>query len=160
VADHDAIYAVIRGSAVNHGGARSNGLTAPSPDAQAEVIRRAWSRAKIDPASLGYFEAHGTGTKLGDPIEMKGIQTAFGDAASPAHRCAMGSIKTNIGHLDTAAGVTGLLKATLAIAHGVIPPSLHFETPSPLIDFARSPVFVSTSTREWREPHRRAAVSS
>lgn len=162
LADGDCIRAVIKGGAVNQDGGQSNGMTAPSPAAQAEVLRAAWRRAGIDPRTLACIEAHGTGTRLGDPVEIQAIRAAFGEAADDQPSCAIGSVKTNIGHLDTAAGIAGLVKAVLSIEHGVVLPSLHFEVPNPLIDFDRSPVFVNTEPRLWptEKGLRRVGVSA
>jgi amino acid adenylation domain-containing protein len=162
LADGDTIHAVVRGSAINNDGAGKLGFTAPSVDGQAAVIRQALAVAGVDPASIGMVEAHGSGTELGDPAEVAALTQAFGPAA-PRQSCALGSVKTNLGHLDTAAGAAGLLKATLAVAHGEIPPSLHHDTPNPRIDFAGSPFFVPTAARAWRAADgapRRAGVSS
>lgn len=161
VADGDYIYAVIKGSAANSDG-RSNGITAPNAAAQAEVIEEAWKRAEIDPQTVSYIETHGTGTKLGDPIEMEGITRAFGRYTDRKQFCAVGSVKSNIGHLDSAAGIAGFIKAVLAITKRQIPASLHFKVPNPHIDFANSPVYVAPSLQEWTPDCgiRRAGVSS
>jgi acyl transferase domain-containing protein len=164
LADGDTIHAVVRGSAVNNDGARRVGFTAPSVEGQAAVIEEALAVAGVDPATVGYVEAHGSGTELGDPVEVAALTQAFG-AAPRRESCALGSVKTNVGHLDAAAGAAGLIKAALAVEHGEIPPSLHFGTPNPRIDFAASPFFVNTAPRPWpgREdgaPPRRAGVSS
>ncbi|SFX17664.1 amino acid adenylation domain-containing protein [Thermoactinomyces sp. DSM 45891] len=163
VADQDHIYGVIKGSAVVQDGARSNGMTAPSPDAQAETIVRAWQDAKIDPATISYIEAHGTGTKLGDPIEVKGIRKAYESYTDQKQFIAMGSVKTNMGHLDSAAGLAGLVKAVLSFQYGMIPPSLHYTKPNAFIDFENSPVYINTSLQTWEKPEghpRRAGISS
>ncbi|HEV2855901.1 MAG TPA: amino acid adenylation domain-containing protein, partial [Thermoanaerobaculia bacterium] len=163
VADGDAIHAVIRGSAVNNDGSRKVGYTAPSVQGQASVILEAQRIAGVDPESVGYVEAHGTGTALGDPIEVSALTQAFRAAGSRRRGyCALGSVKTNVGHLDAAAGVTGLIKAVLAVERGEIPPSLHYREPNEKIDFAASPFFVSTELREWPPDGapRRAGVSS
>ncbi len=160
------IHAVIKGSAINNDGAGKVGFTAPSVDGQAEVIAQALTMAGVDPETIGYVEAHGTGTPLGDPIEIAGLTRAFRAAgASRRGFCALGSVKTNIGHLDSAAGVAGLIKTVLALEHGEIPPSLHFESPNPQIDFAGSPFFVNDRLRPWEGGEsggapRRAGVSS
>ncbi|HVG11012.1 MAG TPA: amino acid adenylation domain-containing protein [Thermoanaerobaculia bacterium] len=158
LADGDRIDAVIKGSAINNDGSLKVGFTAPSVEGQAEVIAAAQAAAGVDPASIGYVEAHGTGTVLGDPIEIAALTQAFGGQGS----CAIGSVKTNVGHLDAAAGVTGLIKAVLAVKHGLIPPSLHYETPNPMIDFASGPFHVNSRLAEWRTDGapRRAGVSS
>ena len=160
--DGDSIYAVIRGSAVNNDGAAKVGYTAPSVEGQAEVIARAQAEAGVDPGTIGYVEAHGTGTSLGDPVEVAALARAFGKGATRDGSCAIGSLKTNVGHLDAAAGVAGLVKAALTVQQGVIPPSLHFDTPNPQIDFASTPFYVSTETHRWKDNGlpRRAGVSS
>ncbi len=161
LADGDAIVAVIRGSAINNDGAAKVGYTAPSVDGQAAVIAEALAVAGVDPATIGYVEAHGTGTQLGDPIEIAALSQALG-GGERREPCAVGSVKTNLGHLDAAAGVAGLIKAALAVHHGQIPPSLHFERPNPAIDFAASPVRVAARLLDWDagESPRRAGVSS
>ncbi|HZF07642.1 MAG TPA: amino acid adenylation domain-containing protein [Thermoanaerobaculia bacterium] len=166
LAEGDTIYAVIKGSACNNDGSLKVSFMAPSVEGQVEVYRRAYENAGIDPRSVSYLECHGTGTALGDPIEIAALSRVFDspDAAdTPKGWCAIGSLKTNIGHLDTAAGVCGLIKTTLALHHGVIPPSLHFTAPNPRIDFAGSAFFVNTELRPWptgeRRP-RRAGVTS
>ncbi len=161
--DGDRIRAVIRGSATNNDGSGKVGYTAPSLDSQAEVIAEALGVAGVEPETIGYVEAHGTGTRLGDPIEVAALTRAFRSrGAARRGFCALGSVKTNIGHLDAAAGVAGLIKAVLSLENGLIPPSLGFEKPNPEIDFAVSPFFVNTRLREWPEGGgpRRAGVSS
>jgi acyl transferase domain-containing protein len=162
LADRDQILAVIKGSAINNDGAGKVGFTAPSIDGQAEAIRAAQAIAGVEPETVGYIEAHGTGTTLGDPIEIAALTQAFGAGSGSKNFCAIGSVKTNIGHLDVAAGVANLIKAVLVLQHGTIPPSLHFESPNPRIDFANSPFFVNAKAREWRTvaTPRRAGVSS
>jgi acyl transferase domain-containing protein/acyl carrier protein len=163
-ADGDQIRAVIRGSAVNNDGGLKVGYTAPSVTAQAEVVIEALAAAGLRAAEIGYVECHGTGTALGDPIEIAALTKAFA-ALGGAERqsCAIGSVKSNIGHLDTAAGVAGLIKAVLMVERGRIPASLHYEEGNPQIDFAGSPFAVNRELREWErrgaEP-RRAGVSS
>lgn len=159
--DGDNIHAVIKGSAYNQDGA-SAGISAPNPAAQEEVITRAWQEAGIDPKTISYIEAHGTGTKLGDPIEIDGIQRAFRRYTDRRQFCAIGSVKSNIGHLDASAGLAGLLKAVLALQKGQIPPSINFERPNRMIAFHRSPVYVNTRLREWKTDGfpRRCGVSS
>ena len=160
--DGDNILAVIKGTAINNDGSVKIGYTAPSSDGQAEVIALAQAEAGVSPDTISYIEAHGTGTPLGDPIEIAGLTKAFGlKSAQPF--CALGSVKSNIGHLDIAAGVAGLIKTVLALQHGEIPPSLHFEQPNPRIDFAHSPFFVNSTLRPWPRQAtspRRAGVSS
>lgn len=134
IADRDPIYGVIRGGAVNQDG-RTNGLMAPNPRAQEEVLRAAYRRAGVAPAEVRYVEAHGTGTLLGDPIEAKALSAVLGEGRDPADPCLIGSVKSNIGHLEAAAGVAGLIKAALVLRHRRIPPSLHFERPNPHIPF-------------------------
>ncbi|MDH6118950.1 phthiocerol/phenolphthiocerol synthesis type-I polyketide synthase E [Kitasatospora sp. GAS204A] len=163
LADGDTIHAVITGTAVNNDGAVKVGYTAPSKTAQARVIAEALAIADAAPATIGYVEAHGAATSLGDPIEVAALSEAFG--ASPAlapASCALGSVKSNIGHLDAAAGVTGLIKAILTVEHGVIPPTLHYTEPNPHLDLDRTPFHVPTSVTPWpatRLP-RRAGASS
>jgi amino acid adenylation domain-containing protein len=161
--DGDVIHAVIRGSAVNNDGADKVGYTAPSVRGQVEALALAYATAQVDPASVGYIEAHGTGTALGDPIEMRALTTVFREHSSATGFCAIGSLKTNVGHMDAAAGVGGLMKAVLAVRHGERPPSLHFDRPNPEIDFAGSPFTVNATLSPWPSDStgpRRAGVSS
>ena len=130
----DPIYAVIRGSAVNQNGA-SNGLTAPSRAAQEQVLREAYARAKVSPGQVQFVETQGTGTRLGDAIEALALGSVLGEGRPPGSRCAIGSVKTNIGHLETASGIASLMKAALALKHRQLPPNLHFQTPNPDIPF-------------------------
>lgn len=162
IADKDYIHAVIKGSAINNDGSVKVGYTAPSTEGQAAVIAQAQAVAEVDTQSITYIEAHGTGTKLGDPIEIAALTKAFRQSTEKKQFCAIGSLKTNIGHLDAAAGVGGLLKTVLALKHKLIPPSLHFEGSSPNIDFANSPFYVNTALSEWNSNGnpRRAGVSS
>ena len=162
LADGDAIRAIIRGTAINNDGSLKLGYTAPSVEGQAEVISQALSLAGIDPGTIGYVEAHGTGTALGDPIEIAALTQVFRERTSAKQFCAIGSLKSNVGHLDTAAGVGSLIKTVLALEHKQIPPSLHFERPNPQIDFENSPFFVNSELRDWPDNNtpRRAAVSS
>ena len=162
VADGDHIYAVIKGSAVNNDGSQRVGFTAPGVDGQAEVIATAQAIAGIDPETITYIEAHGTGTALGDPIEIAALTQVFREQTEAGGFCAIGSVKTNIGHLDTAAGVAGLIKTALALQHRMIPPSLNFKQPNPKIDFRNSHFYVNTELSEWKEGStpRRAGVSS
>ena len=159
--DGDSIYCVIKGSAVNQDGA-SMGITAPNPSAQTAVLSKAWKEAGIDPATLAYIETHGTGTKLGDPIEIEGISKAFEKYTDKKQFCAIGSVKTNIGHLYDCAGIAGLIKAALALKHQLLPPSIHFKTPNKQIPFIDSPVYINTSQKPWAqgEAPRRCGVSS
>lgn len=131
------IYAVIRGTAINQDG-RTNGLSMPNAAAQAELVRAACADAGIHPGEVQYVEAHGTGTAVGDPIEAEALATTIGAARPAGDPCVIGSVKTNIGHLEAGAGITGVIKTALSLFHGQIPPSLHFETPNPRIDFTRS----------------------
>ncbi|MFZ6030183.1 MAG: SDR family NAD(P)-dependent oxidoreductase [Chloroflexota bacterium] len=163
IQDGDHILAVIRGTAVNNDGAVKYSYTAPSIDGQADVIAEAISLAEVDPETITYVETHGTGTQLGDPIEMAALTRAFrGSGAQRNQYCAIGSVKTNIGHLVNAGGVASLIKTVLAMQHGQIPPSLNFETPNPEIDFANSPFYVNTRLSDWERngTPRRAGVSS
>jgi acyl transferase domain-containing protein len=162
IADGDPVHAVIKGFATNNDGSLKLDYTAPSIDGQAEVIATAQALGDIDPESVGYVEAHGTGTPLGDVIEVAALTQAFAAGTERKQFCALGSVKTNIGHLDAAAGVSGLIKATLALEHGQIPPSLHFERPNPRIEFERTPFFVNDRLRDWPvgSAPRRAGVSS
>ncbi|WP_242771348.1 type I polyketide synthase [Brevibacillus parabrevis] len=146
--DRDHIHAVIKGSAINQDG-NSIGITAPNSKAQEEVICEAWEIAGIDPETISYIEAHGTGTKLGDPIEIEGISRAFSRYTKKKQFCAIGSLKTNIGHLDHAAGIAGLVKVIHAMKSKKLFPSLHFQKPNPNIDFSSSAVYVNDQLREW-----------
>ena len=162
VADGDDIRAVIRGSAVNNDGALKIGYTAPRIDGQAGVIEEAQRKAEIAPETISYIEAHGTGTPLGDPIEIEALTRAFRKKTDKNGFCAIGSAKTNVGHLDAAAGVTGLIKAVLCLRNKKLPPSLHFKRPNPKIDFKNSPFYVNGELCEWRREAAplRAGVSS
>jgi acyl transferase domain-containing protein len=160
--DRDHIYAVIKGSAINNDGSLKVSYTAPSVEGQAEVIAAAQAVAGIDPETIGYIEAHGTATSLGDPIEVAALTKVFRASTQKKGFCAIGSVKSNIGHLDAAAGAAGLIKTVLALQHKMIPPSLHFEEPNPAIDFESSPFYVNVALREWSsdDSPRRAGVSS
>lgn len=163
LSDNDRIYSVIKGSAVVQDGARSNGITSPSPDAQAETLLHSWRDAGIDPSTISYIEAHGTGTKLGDPIEIKGIQKAYQSYTNRKQFIGLGSIKANIGHLDSAAGLAGLAKVALSLKHSMIPASHHASRLNSLINFEHSPVYVSTELRPLKSQSNhpaRAGVSS
>ncbi len=162
LADGDCIHAVIKGSAINNDGAFKVSYTAPRIDTQAKVIRATQTIAEVDPETITYIEAHGTGTPLGDPIEIAALTQAFRASTQKKGFCAIGSVKTNIGHLDTAAGVSGLIKTVLALKHKQIPPSLHFKQPNPQIDFDNSPFYVNNKLSEWKAngTPRRAGVSS
>jgi acyl transferase domain-containing protein/acyl carrier protein/phospholipid N-methyltransferase len=162
VKDGDRIYAAIKGSAVNNDGATKVSYTAPSVAGQAEVIASAQAIAGFAPETITYVETHGSGTVLGDPIEMRALAKVFRARTQKSGFCAIGSVKTNISHLDTAAGIAGLIKTVLALANQEIPPSLHFEQPNREIDFASSPFYVNTKLSEWKTngTPRRAGVSS
>jgi amino acid adenylation domain-containing protein len=162
LADGDHIYAVIRGCGVNNDGASKVGFTAPSVDGQAAVIEMALAAAGVDARSISYVECHGTATPLGDPIEVAGLTKAFGASTTDLQFCALGSVKSNIGHLDAAAGVTGLIKTALALKFQVLPPSLHYRRPNSQIDFSKTPFYVNASLTPWPESAgpRRAGVSA
>lgn len=161
VRDGDRIYAVIKGSAVNQDG-RSIGLTAPNAAAQERVILKAWKDACIDPETVSYIETHGTGTKLGDPIEIDGISRAFQKYTDKKQFCALGALKTNIGHLDNAAGIAGMVRAILALGNKEIPPVLHFKKPNSKINFEQSPVYINKELTTWETAGfpRRCGVSA
>jgi amino acid adenylation domain-containing protein len=160
VADGDFIHALIKGSASNNDGIRKVGFTAPSAEGQAEVIKAAQQMAEAPPRSIGYVEAHGTATELGDPIEIEALTMAF--ALEEKNCCAIGSVKSNIGHLDAAAGVAGLIKTVLILKHHLLPPSLHFETSNPNFHLENTSFYVNTRLRQWerKEFPLRAGVSS
>ncbi|HVQ53584.1 MAG TPA: type I polyketide synthase, partial [Thermoanaerobaculia bacterium] len=162
LAQGDSIVAVIRGFALNNDGSSKVGYMAPSVEGQAAVIATAQAVADVDAETIGYVETHGTGTPLGDPIEVAGLTRAFRSATKAKGFCAIGSLKPNIGHMDIASGVAGLIKAALAVRTGLIPPSLHYRNPNPAIDFANSPFYVNTRLSEWRSASgpRRAGVSA
>jgi acyl transferase domain-containing protein len=163
LADGDTIHAVIKGSALNNDGSGKAGFTAPSREGQMQAIRAAQLRAGVDPETITYVEAHGTATPIGDPIEVAALTWAFRLATERRGFCALGSVKSNLGHLDAAAGMAGLVKTILALKRREIPPSLHYTAPNPQIDFAASPFYVNTRLAPW-EPApgapRRAGVSS
>ncbi|KJS64700.1 MAG: hypothetical protein JL50_19400 [Peptococcaceae bacterium BICA1-7] len=174
IEDGDHIYAVIKATAVNHGG-KASSLTAPNPDAQADLIAGAYNRAGIDPETVSYIETHGTGTELGDPVEVQGLLKAFKEIAASLNRpimknnyCGLGSVKTNIGHLEPAAGIAGVFKVILAMRHRMLPGNLHLSEINPLIDFKDTPFYIVDSTRAWERLEdsmgnavpRRAGVSS
>jgi acyl transferase domain-containing protein len=163
IADRDMILAVVKESAVNNDGAIKMGYTAPSLEGQAEVIGLAQAMAGIHPETIGYLEAHGTGTPLGDPVEIAALTQVFRAKTDKRGFCAIGSVKSNVGHLESAAGVAGLIKTVLALQHKQIPPSLHFHAPNPQIDFASTPFYVQTELAHWQSngiSPRRAGVSS
>jgi acyl transferase domain-containing protein/acyl carrier protein len=149
IADRDNIRAVIRGFALNNDGSAKVGFTAPSVKGQAAVIEDAMAMANVNPERIGYVEAHGTATELGDPIEIAALTNAYRAHTTKRGYCAIGSVKTNLGHTHSAAGVAGLIKTALTLQHALIPPTLHFEAPNPEIDFANSPFFVNHRLREW-----------
>ena len=161
IADGDRIHAVIRGTAINNDGSDKVGYTAPGVQGQADVIKAAQAVAGVDPGTIGYVEAHGTATLLGDPIEIEALSQAFGQRARQA-TVAVGSLKSNIGHLDAASGVAGLIKAVFAVERGEIPPSLHFVSPNPKMRLDETPFYVSTQLHPWpaRSTPRRAGVSA
>ena len=162
LADGDHVRAVILGNAINNDGRDKAGFTAPSQEGQAAVIAQALGVAGVDPRTISYVEAHGTGTAIGDPIEVAALSSVYRRHCADAGWCGIGSVKTNIGHLGPAAGVAGVIKTVLAMEHGLIPPSLNFETPNPKIDFAASPFYVSREPIPWDggQAPRRAGVSS
>jgi len=173
IADGDTIHAVIRATAENHGG-RASSLTAPNPVAQSMLLVDAYTRAGVDPSTITYIETHGTGTPLGDPIEINGLKDAFATLARdhgvkiPEGRCGLGSVKTNIGHLEAAAGMAGLFKIILSMQHGTLPATLHFHRQNPYIKLADSPFYIVDRRQPWpvlddpqgRPIPRRAGVSS
>lgn len=160
--DNDTIHAVIKGSAMNNDGANKVGFTAPGIDGQAEAIRTAQLIAGVAADTIGYVETHGTGTVLGDPIELAALTQAFRLDTQRCGYCAIGSVKTGIGHLDAAAGVAGLIKAAQALKYGILPPSLNFRNANPQIDFGSTPFYVNTQARPWPQgpAPRRAGVSA
>ena len=162
--ENDTIYAVIRGSAINNDGAEKSGYTAPSMRGQMRAISEAQAVAGVTADTIGYVETHGTGTQLGDPIEFEALTRAFRQQTAREQFCAIGSVKTNVGHLDEAAGVTGLIKAVLCLQHRLIPPSLHFEIPNPELNYDISPFRVADALLEFAPTGpgvpRRAGVSS
>jgi myxalamid-type polyketide synthase MxaE and MxaD len=147
-ADGDRVYALVRGAAVNQDG-KSNGLTAPNRPAQEAVLRDAFSRSGVNPAHVQYVEAHGTGTSLGDPIEAQALGAVLGQGREPGRPCLIGSVKTNIGHLEAAAGIAGIIKVALSLYHREIPPSLHFQKPNPHIGMEALPLKVQTTLTPW-----------
>ncbi|WP_395089172.1 amino acid adenylation domain-containing protein [Armatimonas sp.] len=148
--DNDTIHAVIRGAAINNDGADKAGFTAPSISGQADVIALAQALAGVSADEISYVETHGTGTQLGDPIEIAGLTRAFRETTEATQFCALGTLKPNIGHLDVASGVTGLIKTILALKHQQLPPAIHFSKPNPKIEWATSPFFVNTELQPWR----------
>lgn len=162
LADGDTIHAVVKGSAINNDGSAKVGYTAPSVEGQAEVILAAQAIAGVSADTITYVEAHGTGTTMGDPIEIAALTQAFRESTERRGFCGIGSVKTNVGHLDAAAGVAGLIKTVLALEHRTLPPSLNFERPNPQIDFSTSPFYVNAVNKTWPNGStpRRAGVSS
>jgi acyl transferase domain-containing protein/acyl carrier protein len=161
IQDGDSIYAVIKGSAINNDGSAKVSYTAPSIEAQAAVIRSAQLAAEVHPDSISYIEAHGTGTSMGDPIEVAALTQAFRQQSDRNTFCALGSLKSNIGHLDAAAGIAGLIKTALALHHRQIPPILHAHQPNPQLNLAQSPFYLADSLQPWIADYpRRAGVSS
>jgi acyl transferase domain-containing protein len=160
--DGDQIYAIIKSSAINNDGSLKVGYTAPSVEGQARAIVEAIALAEVEAEALTYVEAHGTGTPLGDPVEITALTKAFRESTQKKNFCAIASVKSNIGHLDTAAGVAGLIKTALALKHKMLPPSLHFTNPNPKIDFENSPFYVNSKLTEWKtdQTPRLAGVSS
>ena len=161
VRDRDTIHGVIRGIAVNQDG-RTNGITAPSPRAQRDLCQEVYERFEIDPSTISYVEAHGTGTPLGDPIEVSGLSQAFGQFTDRKQFCGIGSLKTNIGHLEPVAGVAGLCKVMLAMKHRQLPPSIHFDEVNPHIHFEETPFYLVDRLQDWESdgPRRRPSAPS
>ena len=161
LSDGDRIYAVVEGSAINNDG-RTMGITTPNPEQQQAVIRAAWQRAGADPATIGYMETHGTGTRIGDPIELKALTAVLGQASDERGYCAIGSVKSNMGHLLSAAGVAAFIKTALCIHGGNLVPTLHCKTPNPRFAFADSPFYPNDSLRPWepRQGVRRAGITA
>ncbi len=149
MANGDTIYAVIKGSAVNNDGSEKAGYTAPSVNSQADAVVEALANAGVDAESIAYIEAHGSGTPVGDPIEIMALTKAFRTFTQRSGYCAIGSVKTNVGHLDAAAGIAGIIKTVLALRHGQLPPSLHYAQPNPEIDFSATPFYVNTTLCPW-----------
>ncbi|MBF0397095.1 MAG: SDR family oxidoreductase [Desulfobacterales bacterium] len=159
IADNDRIYAVIKGTSINHGG-KTTGYTVPNPNAHAELILDALKKSQIDPETISYVEAHGTGTELGDPVEIRGLTLAYRNYTQKKQYCSIGSVKGNIGHLEAAAGISGLMKIVLQMQHKKIVPSIHCENLNPNINFEDSPFYIQKTMTDWGIKPRRAAVSS
>lgn len=170
IEDHDNIYGVIKASAINHGG-KTSGFSVPSPNAQEEVITTALKKANVNPRTISYVEAHGTGTELGDPIEITGLLKAYNAYTKDKQFCEIGSVKTNIGHAESAAGIASLTKVLLQMKNRSYVPSLHSTEKNANIDFAMTPFIISQETKEWKRPSimengefvtypRRAGISS
>lgn len=162
VEDGNTIYAVIKGTAINNDGALKAGYTAPGIEGQTKVIQAAIDNAQVSPNTISYIETHGTGTKLGDPIEIRALQNVYGKQFDSGQRCALGAVKPNIGHLDAAAGITGLIKTALALKNRQLPPTINYTAPNPEAHLERSPFYVNTELQEWNAGNSplRAAVSS
>ena len=162
IADHDTIHAVIKGTAINNDGSSKVDYTAPSIESQSAAIEEALAVSGVDAETISYVEAHGTGTAIGDPIEVEALTRAFRTYTEKKGFCALGSVKSNVGHLDVAAGMAGLIKTVLALKHNVIPPTLHFQEPNPQINFEQTPFYVQDSLSPWHTTSgpRRAGVSS
>ncbi|MEL7208284.1 MAG: polyketide synthase, partial [Actinomycetota bacterium] len=160
--DGDTVHGVVRGTAVNNDGGDKAGFTAPGHQGQIDVIGEALAVAEVDAGSISYVEAHGTGTHLGDPIEVAALTAAFGADGTGPDRCVLGSVKSNIGHLDAAAGVAGIIKTVMAMRHHVLPPTANFVVPNPEIDFDAGPFVVTDQPEHWpaTDRPRRAGVSS
>nr|AEU11005.1 NpnA [Nostoc sp. 152] len=162
IADQDHIYAVVKGSATNNDGGTKVGYMAPNGDGQTAVVTEAMTMAGVDAETIGYVEAHGTGTPMGDPIEIGGLTQAFRASTQSKNFCGIGSVKTNVGHLQIASGVVGFIKTVLSLYHKQIPPSLHFEQPNPQLDLPNTPFYVNTTLKDWhtQDYPRRAGVNS
>jgi acyl transferase domain-containing protein len=161
VKDGDHIYAVIDASAINNDG-HTMGITTPNPEAQREVIKAALKRGRISPDTISYIETHGTGTMIGDPIELRALNKVFTEFTQERQFCGVGSVKTNIGHLFSAAGVASFIKVVLALKYGYIPPTLNCERPNPRFEFFTSPFYLVKELKKWEARHgiRRAGISS
>lgn len=157
IADKDEIYAVIRNTGVNQDGHTQNGISFPSSEAQQRLIEKVYREAAINPLDVGYIEAHGTGTQAGDPIEISSLAAVFTPGRAVEAPCFVGSVKSNIGHTESAAGIAGIIKASLSVKNGAILPNLHFNNPNPNIDFAGGRIAVPTVQRPWNEAHPRLA---
>ncbi len=161
IADNDSIYAVIKSSAMNNDGNSKAGYTMPSVKGQSDCIKLAQRIAGVSPSDISYVETHGTGTKIGDPIEIESLNIAFNN--DTAHKCAIGTVKSNMGHADEAAGIAGLIKTSLALKHKIIPASLHYKKPNPTIDFDEGPFYVNSVSQKWERKNDKpltAGVSS
>jgi len=162
IADGDNIHAIIKSTAIGNDGSNKVGFTAPSVQGQAETIAKAYQKTNINPESISYIEAHGTGTRIGDPIEIAGLTKAFSNFSQKKNYCAISSVKSNIGHFDAGACVAGIIKTVLSMKNKKLPATLHFKTPNPQIDFSQTPFFVNDKLRDWKKGNtpRRAGVSS